>query len=81
MMDVLLDLAEFREEHGIRPHSLKVTTIAAVMGEIVKGKSNLAQLAARGNYRAATAQDMGKGLLAKFGTTEDFRLEICTEII
>ena len=59
-MTVLLDLADSHEDRGIRPHSLKVTTIAALMGEIVKGKANLAQLAAQGNYRAVTAQDMGK---------------------
>ena len=59
-MTVLLDLAGVREENGLRPHSLKVTTISAIMGEIFKGKANLAQLAVQGNYRAATAQDMGK---------------------
>ena len=30
------------------------------MGEIVKGKANLSQLAAQGNYREGTARDMGK---------------------
>ena len=30
------------------------------MGEIAKGNANSDQLAARGNYRAATAQDMGE---------------------
>ena len=59
MRTVLLDLAEFREDHGIRPHSLKVPTISAIMGEIAKGNANLAQLAVQGNYRAAAAQDMG----------------------
>ena len=60
MMSILLFLAERREDRGIRPHSLKATTIDVIMGEIVKGKANLSQLAAQGNYRAATAQDMGK---------------------
>ena len=59
MMTVLLDLAGVREENGIMPHSLKVTTISAIIGEIVKGKENLAQLAAQGNYRAVTSRDMG----------------------
>ena len=48
------------EERGIRPHSLEVTTISALMGEIVKGKGNLSQLSVRGNYRAVAAQEMGK---------------------
>ena len=59
-MTFLLERADFFEEHGIRPHSLKVTTISALMGEIAKGKGNLAQLSVQGNYRAATAQEMGK---------------------
>ena len=59
-MTFLLERAEFFEEHGIRPRSLKVTTISALMGEIVKGTANLAQLSVHGNYRAITAQDMGK---------------------
>ena len=37
MMSVLLPLADFHEDHGIRPHSLKVTTIAVIMvGELSK---------------------------------------------
>ena len=32
MMTFLLERAEFFEEHGIRPHSLKVKTISALMG-------------------------------------------------
>ena len=60
MVTLLLERANFLEEHGIRPHSLKVTTISSLMGEIVKGKGNLAQLLAQGNYRAAAAQEMGK---------------------
>ena len=60
MMILLLERAAFREANGIRPHSLKVTTISALMGGIAKGKANLAQLASQGNYREVTAQDMGK---------------------
>ena len=37
-----------------------MTTISALTTEIVKGNGNLAQLSARGNYRAITAADMGK---------------------
>ena len=60
MMTVPLDLAEFHDDRGIRHHSLKVTTISAIMGEISKGNANLAQLAVQGNYRAGAAQDMEK---------------------
>ena len=57
-MDLLLGRADFLEENSTRPHSLKVTTISALMGEIVQG-GDLAQLEVQGNYRAVTAQDMG----------------------
>ena len=60
MMILLLERADFMESDGVRPHSLKVTTISALMGGIAKGKENIAQLAAQGNYRAFSAQDMGK---------------------
>ena len=46
--------------HGIRPHSLKVTTISTFLTEIAKGIANLPQLAIQGNYRAVAAQDMAK---------------------
>ena len=61
LMIILLARVNFQEAgHGIRPHSLKVTTISALTTEIVKGNGNLAQLMAQGNYRAITAADMGK---------------------
>ena len=41
MMILLLERADFREENGIRPHSLKVTTISALMGGLSKGKQIL----------------------------------------
>ena len=41
------------------PHSLKDTTISAIMDEIAKGDANLSHLAIQGNYRAAAAHDMG----------------------
>ena len=60
-MAILLKRVNFTEEgHGIRPRSLKVTAISSLMDEIVKGKGNLAQLSAQGNYRAVTASDMGE---------------------
>ena len=72
MMTVLLDLAGLSEENGIRPHSLKVTTISAIMGEIVKRKANLSRLEAQGNYRAVTAQDMGKVYSRNFAQRQIF---------
>ena len=41
MMTFLLEREDFYEEHGIRPRSLKVTTISSLMGEFVKGKGIL----------------------------------------
>ena len=58
-MTIILVKTNYLEEHSIRPHSLKVTAISAIMEEIVKGDANLAQLSARVNYRAAKARDMG----------------------
>ena len=60
-MILLLEGSDFWEENGIRPRSLKVTTISALTGEIVTGKANLAQLAAQWNYRAVDDQDMRNG--------------------
>ena len=45
------------------------------MGGIAKGKGNLAQLAAQGNYRAATAQDMGKVYSRNFDQKQIFVAE------
>ena len=60
-MAIPLERANFLEKpHGIRPHSLKVTTISALTTEIVKGDGNLAQLSAQENYRAIAAADMGE---------------------
>ena len=43
--------------HGIRPHSLKVTTISTLMTEIAKGNAKFPRLTIRRNYRAIAAQD------------------------
>ena len=59
MLSVLLALVDFHEARGVRPHSLKVKTIAVLMGEISKGMANLSHLAAQGNYREVTAHDVG----------------------
>ena len=59
-MTCLLLLSDHKDDHVVRPHSLKVTTISAIMEEIVKGSANLPHLAIQGNCRAAAAQNMGK---------------------
>ena len=51
-------MAHRPEGHGIRPHSLEVPTISALMTEVVKGNANLSQIAIHGKYRDVTAQDM-----------------------
>ena len=61
MMTTPIERANFLENmRGIRPRSLQVAAISSIMTEIAKGKGNLAQLSARGNYRAIAAADMGK---------------------
>ena len=45
MMTILLFLAGYKEDHGVRPRSLKVTTIFTLMGEIAKGNANSSHLA------------------------------------
>ena len=57
-MTYLLEAAGHPEVHGVRPRSLKVTTISALMPEAAKGQADLSQLAIRGYYRAVAAQDM-----------------------
>ena len=57
-MTSLLFQAGHPESHGVRPHSLKVTTISTLMTEVIKGRANLSQLAIQGNYMDVAAQDM-----------------------
>ena len=40
MMAYLLEIAGCPDGHGVRPHSLKVTTISAQMTEVAKGHEN-----------------------------------------
>ena len=60
MMTCLLEADGLPEGHGVRPHSLKVAEISALMTGVAEGQANLSQLAIRGNYRAFAAQDMDK---------------------
>ena len=60
MVTYLLDLVWLPMGHGVRPNSLKVTTISALTTNVADGQANLSQLAIQGNYRAVTAQDMAK---------------------
>ena len=48
MMTCLLGIEELPEGDGIRPRSLKVTKISAVMTDVAKDQANLSQLAIRG---------------------------------
>ena len=84
MMSVLLSLADVHGDRGIRPHSLKVTTIDVLMVGIAKGKANLSQLAFQGNYRAFNAQDMGNVYSRNFAQRQisapKFAREILTKI-
>ena len=60
MLTCLLFLADRKDDHGVIPHSLKVTTISAIMEEIATGNANLAHLAIQGNYREAAPHDMAQ---------------------
>ena len=60
MMAYLLEVGGSLDGHGVRPRSLKVATISALMAGVGKRQDNLSQLAIRGNYRAVAAQDMDK---------------------
>ena len=60
MMTYLVEVDGRPQGRGIRPCSLKVTTISALMAEANKGQSNSPQLAIQGNYRALAAQDKAK---------------------
>ena len=55
MIPDLFPNASHPDGHYIRPHSLRVTTISALMREVVVGNSKLRQLAAQWNYRAHSA--------------------------
>ena len=49
VMTCLLFQADHPEGHGVRPNSLKVTTISTLATAVAKGNANLSQLAIRGN--------------------------------
>ena len=60
VMTCLLFQARHTDGHGVRPHSLMVTTIFTLMTEVIKGNANLSQLATQGDYLHVAAQDMAK---------------------
>ena len=60
MVTYLLEADGHPECHGVRPRSLRVTTISALTTEVAKGQENLSQLAIRGNYRVVADQDMAR---------------------
>ena len=49
-MTYLLKISGRPGGHGIRPRSLKVTTISVIMADVAKGLENLSQLASQGDY-------------------------------
>ena len=57
-MTHLLDLVGPPKCHGVRPRSLKVTTIPPLMAETAKGQANLHQLAIHWDRRGVAARDM-----------------------
>ena len=71
-MTWLLELAGRPEDHGIRPQSLKVTTIPTLMVDVAKGKANLSQLAIQGNYRAVAPRDVDKVYSRNMATQQLF---------
>ena len=60
VMTYLLEVTGYPEGHGVRPRSLKDTTISALMMAVARGQANLSQVAIRGDYKAVAAQDMAK---------------------
>ena len=60
MILALLRLVKRSEGHGIRPNSLKVTAISALMTEVIQGNGYSAQIAMEESHFAATAHDMAK---------------------
>ena len=78
----LLTKTDLPDGHCIRPRSLKVTTIASVMTEVVIGHANLSRLAIRCNYRDVAPHDVAKifsrnaaqqRLTASYCAQSDFR--------
>ena len=78
MMNVLLDHAEFHEDRGIRPHSLKVPTISARCEKSPKEKK-LGSTSRPRKLQGGHGPGHGNGLFAKFGSTKDICLEICSK--
>ena len=72
MMTCLLALAGRPKGRGIRPNSLKVTTISTLMTDGAKGKSNLSQLSIQGNYRAVAPRDVDKVYSRNMATQQLF---------
>ena len=54
----LLTMANLPERHGVRPRSLNVTMISALIPEVITGNANSAQIAIQGNYRDIATHDM-----------------------
>ena len=62
MMILLLERADFWDAIGIRPHSLKATTISALMGEIDKEKEILHNWKPKGTIGQSLPKTWGKSI-------------------
>ena len=71
MMILLLERADFWGENGIRPHSLKVTTISALMGGLSKEKRILRNWRPSGTIGKSRPKTWGS-LFAKFSSDATF---------
>ena len=78
MMSIL-----FPPEHpggrGIRPHSLKVTTIAVLMGGNCQGKGKPVSTNIPRKLKGGHGPRHGVSLFAKLGASANFRLEVCSK--
>ena len=71
-------MAKHPEWRGIKPHSLKVAAISAIMEEVAKGNANFHRCAIMGSCRSTAARDMAGNLFAKRRASTSLRVEIRT---
>ena len=64
MIHARLSNANRPDGHYIRPRSLEVTSISAIMSGVVKATANLSKLAAQGNYPSIRLNIWRKSILA-----------------
>ena len=76
MVTYLLELAGQPHGRGIRPRSLKVTTISALMAEVAKGQANLSQFGNTVELSGCRGEGHGKGLFWKYRASTTFRVRL-----